>query len=334
MSGVEPKKPSEVKEVKETKEAKGSKDSKDSKRKAVESPEQDKQYLRLRRRGSLPDLQEVQSASGEKKSDIIRKGLLDPDTMKEFIPIIIKHLQPSIESSIESAIERSMEASITRAVNSALHKFKSEVMDPILERKDTEIDYLKSQIEQKDNQIKTLEQSNTKIVKNLNDLDQYGRRQNIRLNNVPLGEDDDCEEVVLRIINRALPDGETLTSSEISRCHPLGKVNRNNNRQVIVKFVSYKAKAKVYAARFNLSNIYMSEDFTPSNQKIMDKLVACKKAKRIKSFWTIDGKIFAKVHDAQPRTRIFNIDNIESMITTAVNEGYVNISDMEITTET
>ena len=321
-------------ELKETKEPKVSKEQKDSKRKAVESPEQDKQPFRLRRRGSLPDLQEFQSASEQKKWEIMRKGLFDSETMREFVPLITKQLQPSIELSIESAIERSMQASITRAVNSALHTFKSEVMDPMLERNASEINHLKSQIEQKDNQIKTLEQSNTKIAKTLNDLDQYGRRQNIRLNNVPLGEDDNCEEVVLGILNRALPSDEALTSTEISRCHPLGKANRNNNRQVIIKFVSYKAKAKVYAARFNLSNVYMSEDFTPSNQKIIDKLVAYKKAKRIKSFWTIDGKIFAKVHETQPKTRIHNFENIESMIATAVNEGYVNISGMEVTTET
>lgn len=77
----------------------------------------------------------------------------------------------------------------------------------------------------------------------------------------------------------------------------------------------------------------MSEDFTPGNQKIIDKLVAYKKAKRIKSFWSIDGKIFAKVHETQPKIRIYNLENIESMIATAVNEGYVNISDMEVITE-
>lgn len=164
MMSAEPKKQTEPKE---TKEPKVSKEQKDSKRKAIESPEQDKQPFRLRRRGSLPDLQEFQSASEQKKWEIMRKGLFDPDTTREFVPLITKQLQPSIELSIESAIERSMQASITRAVNSALHKFKSEVMDPMLERNATEINDLKSQIEQKDNQIKNLEQSNTKMAKPL-----------------------------------------------------------------------------------------------------------------------------------------------------------------------
>ena len=106
-----------------------------------------------------------------------------------------------------------------------------------------------------------------KMAKSLNDLDQHGGRQNIRLNNVSLGEKDDCEHVVLDIINKALPMSESLFPAEISRCHPVGKPNKNKNRQVIIKFVSYKSKAKVYAARFSLSNVYMSEDLSPNNQK-------------------------------------------------------------------
>ena len=102
-----------------------------------------------------------------------------------------------------------------------------------------------------------------KMAKSLNDLDQYGRRQNIRLNNVSLGEKDDCEHVVLDIINKALPIGESLFSAEISRCHPVGKPNR----QVIITFVSYKSKAEVYAARFSLSNVICRKTYHQTTRK-------------------------------------------------------------------
>lgn len=95
----------------------------------------------------------------------------------------------------------------------------------------------------------------------------------------------------------------------------------------MIKFRSYKAKAQAYSARFNLTNVYMSEDFTQSNQQIIDKLIQLKKAKRIKTFWSIDGKIFAKAHELQPKVRISSLVNIEEMISSAINEGYLNETD-------
>ena len=68
---------------------------------------------------------------------------------------------------------------------------------------------------------------------------------------------------------------------------------------MIVKFVSYKSKAKAYDARFNLSNVYMTKDFTASNQTVVNQIIHLKKVKRIKKFWSNDGKIFAKVTDDQ-----------------------------------
>lgn len=202
-------------------------------------------------------------------------------------------------------------------------------MDPMMEQKNVEIESLKTNISHKDKQVKVLETKVNKLTKGLNDLEQYGRRQNLRLNNVPLDEDADCEVVVIDIINRALPEGESISAADIDRCHPLGRPNKKNNRQVMIKFKTYKTKAQVYEARFNLSNVYMSEDFTPTNQKVIDELVKCKKSKRVKSFWSIDGKIFAKAHESQPKARINTIEDIKTMITAAIEEGYMNAEQAE-----
>ena len=49
------------------------------------------------------------------------------------------------------------------------------------------------------------------------------------------------------------------------------------------------------------------EDFTATNQTVVNQLIHLKKAKRIKKFWSNDGKIFAKVTDEQPKVRIKNL---------------------------
>lgn len=305
-----------------------------TKRKADESPEVETPYPRLRRRGSLPDLQDA--ADPTKKHslpDLMKRGFMDPEVMKDVAPIICKQLKPSIEAiiktTIEKSVERSVANSISNVVDCAIRKFKAEVMDPMLKEKDSEIASLKTEIKQRDKTVNGLEKQVCKLSKGMNDLEQYGRRNNIRLNNVPLIDDNECEPTVLDILNEALPDGQTISYADIDRCHPIGKRNKKNNRQVIIKFVCYKTKAQVYDARFNLSNIYMTEDFTPDNQKVVDKLVQFKKAKKIKTFWSYDSKLYAKAHESQPKVRINSIEDIQNMISVAIENGSVEAADTE-----
>lgn len=306
-------------------------DSKKEKRKADLSPEVENTQPRLRRRGSLPDLQT--DAYDPRKSyslpELMKKGFLGHDVMKDMVPSILKSIKPQIEQTIKVTIENTLSQTIAGAVDDAINKFKSQVMEPLLNQKDEEITLLKHEINSKDAKLKdletkieTLEINNDKLEKGLNDLDQYGRRQSIRLNNVSLPDDSVCEEVVLEIINNALLDGEPISHNDIERCHPVGKPNKKKNRQIIVKFLSYKTKAKVYDARFNLSNIYMTEDLTQNNQTVATELAKKKKVKKVSKFWSIDGKIFAKAHKLQPKFRIKTVNDIDTMIADAENKGY------------
>lgn len=303
----------------------------DIKRKADESPETEKPFPRLRRRASLPDLQD---ATDPKKSyslsELMKRGFLDPEVTKEIVPTIASVLKPSIELTIKNSIDSILAASIKSSLDAAMTQFRNETLQPLLNQKDQEIKELKSKLDIQDKKLKELESNSQKssdtityLTDGLNNLEQYGRRNNLRLNNVHLDNDSDSQRVVMDIINRALSEEESITASDIDRCHPIGKPNRKGNRQVIIKFASYKAKEKVYSARFNLSNVYITEDFTPTYQKVVNKLVMMKKAKRVRKFWTIDGKIFAKATETRPKYRIKSIKDISDMMAQAVDEGYM-----------
>ena len=121
--------------------------------------------------------------------------------------------------------------------------------------------------------------------------------------------------------DKAIPIHGKINADEIERCHPIGKPNRKGNRQVIVKFLSYKTKARVYDARFNLRNVYMIEDLTKSNQAIASLLLKSKKAKKVLQFWSRDAKFFAKAHILQPAFRIKTESNVEDMIIDALDRG-------------
>ena len=149
----------------------------DVKRKAEKSPEIDITQPRLRRRGSLPDQHEPKSMS---VPEIVKRGFMDPGVIKDVIPVITACLQPQIEKTIELAFA----STIDSAVNKAIDKFKTDIMQPMLKHKDDEITELKNELEQTNQKIRDLETKVVKLEKSHNDLEQYGRRQSIRLNNV------------------------------------------------------------------------------------------------------------------------------------------------------
>ena len=77
----------------------------------------------------------------------------------------------------------------------------------------------------------------------------------------------------------------------------------------------------------------MSEDFTPENQKFVNQLIRLRKAKHIKKFWSIDGKVYAKVSDELDRFRIKSKDDILTMFQNAVEEGFIDEDEAEIATQ-
>ena len=85
---------------------------------------------------------------------------------------------------------------------SVLRKFKEDVMDPQTKQKNAEIKTLKTEITLRDEQIESLLSTVTeleanvgKLTKGLNDIEQYGRRHLIRLNNVDLEDVSECESI-------------------------------------------------------------------------------------------------------------------------------------------
>ena len=122
----------------------------DPKRKPDESPERVKPNSK-RLKGSPPDQQYATQP-------------------KRKLMTLTRQLQPSIKSAITSTIKKSMPAVISRAVDEALGKFKTEVMEPVMKLKDTEINMLKSEIRDRDQKFTTLEVKVAKLSKGMSDI--------------------------------------------------------------------------------------------------------------------------------------------------------------------
>ena len=152
----------------------------------------------------------------------------------------------------------------------------------------------------------------------IEELEQYGRRNALRFLRVPL-EDIPSEtsggrvtyhtdEFIVDFVNNKMD--LPLELSEISRSHIVGKIDRDNNRcGIIVKFITYNVRHRVFCGKRNLkskgSNIHIVEDLTTERFTTMKHLGKLFKAKKVCSYWSSDGRIFFKCseHDTAHRVK-------------------------------
>ena len=130
--------------------------------------------------------------------------------------------------------------------------------------------------------------------KRAEDLDSYGRRNNIRIYGVKEERGEDCEAKVLNIVHDKLK--VDLKKENIEAVHRLGakKENQQTSRGIIVRFVSRRNRDSVFYAKRNLrdTGIVIAEDLTKKQYSLLnivkDNMDLCKQA------WTKKGQVFMK----------------------------------------
>ncbi|XP_071057606.1 uncharacterized protein [Onthophagus taurus] len=172
--------------------------------------------------------------------------------------------------------------------------FMCKVISVVKEHFVAEIESLKQQNED-------LQRENQLLNKKIDGLEQYSRRNNIRI----FGLDEEKEENVEQKVLATLKDnmGISVLAEQIDRCHRVGarKKNGKHPRPVIMKFLSYKTKEEILKNRNKLKaaktlKIGIQEDLTASNYKLFKE--ACKKFGN-RQCWTRDGRIFARNNDTK-----------------------------------
>ena len=226
--------------------------------------------------------------------------------------------EPPLPKSVQGALEeinKKLESLATkdhvnRLIESLQHK---------LEKADSQVYDLNKQNDGLQNQLAALKEENKELVaqiavqkelinqnaKALNDLEQYGRRQHLRVFGVPepRGQNEketakDCKAKVAKIIKDQV--GLDLGANCIDIAHRTGSVEtaRNNQRvrPIIVRFHAREDRDTVLAQRRNLKGkkISIGEDLTYINFKILKRL---DNDPRTQSSWSSRGNLFAKLNN-------------------------------------
>lgn len=135
------------------------------------------------------------------------------------------------------------------------------------------------------------------LEKNLDRLNQYGRRENIELSGIPMYiPQNELEDVVIDILR--FIGLEDLESYDISGCH---RIHKNN---VIVRFVNRKHSIKSLKNRKYLKgckrefgynqNVYMNENLCPAYRSIEEKCRTLLDCGHINQMWTYNGAVNIK----------------------------------------
>ena len=124
-------------------------------------------------------------------------------------------------------------------------------------------------------------------------LQQYSRRESVRIVGIPSSPGETAEEVeqkALKVFNDA---GAAVKREDIAVSHRAGK-ERNGSRPILVKFVSRRTRNEVSVKKKNLKGkdgyqrVYVNDDLTMLRARL---LAYVKKLPCVGKAWTVDGRI-------------------------------------------
>ncbi|KAJ8305667.1 hypothetical protein KUTeg_016212 [Tegillarca granosa] len=158
---------------------------------------------------------------------------------------------------------------IAAAVNDSLQSEIISTVNNVLEAhfKTLEINTLKQENE-------VLRSENNELKLCVDDLEQYGRRNAIRLSGIPEKSDENTDNIVIDIASKI---GIQVRDDDISRSDRSGKPGQNRPRQILVKFTRYNLKRKFMKSRWELKknasckDVFINEDLTKRRQDLYSK---------------------------------------------------------------
>ena len=191
-----------------------------------------------------------------------------------------------IIAQVISAIQPVIVKSITVAVTSAVEAATEQIMAHV--RREMGV------IEDVGKKLCSLQVENQKLTFEIDRLEQYSRRENVRIFGLAETQGENTNTV---FIDMARDVGVTITPADISVSHRLGRPGGSSDakpRPLIVKLVRRDSKIELMRNKKKMRSmekyrhVYVNDDLTTQRSKLVRIL---KGEKEIKSVWTIDGRI-------------------------------------------
>ena len=170
-----------------------------------------------------------------------------------------------VEAMLESMlapIKRKLEEIVTEeSMITHLKDLETALLGKIVEQK-REIDALKVEKQLLTGRVAILENTMTIQERKIDDIEQYGRRVCLRVEDMPLQQNETEQKLMDQLENEFSNMGLDVTASAIERIHHIGPIyseedeegKQYERQQVIVKFKNWGSRTKVYKNRKNRTN--------------------------------------------------------------------------------
>lgn len=162
---------------------------------------------------------------------------------------------------------------------------------------------------------------------NLDELEQYSRKNSLEFHGIPEDVGIPTDEVVCKVAQAV---GVEMDPEKIEISHRLYR--KKGIKPVIAKFANYKDKAKCYKARIRLKDVnlstifpsysgtsladqrvFINENLTGYRSEMMKIAIEKRRDEKILSTWSLDGKIFIKTSPSGRPRQMFSIDDVKEL---------------------
>ena len=152
-------------------------------------------------------------------------------------------------------------------------------------------------IAKKDAEIRDLKVRVTALEEKTDDLEQYSRRNTVRIRGIPEALNENTDGLVKDMAARKLD--VQLSTHDVVRSHRIGRKNpeKETPRDIIVRFTTHNTKVDVMrnARKLKGTQLFVNEDLTKVRSTIAWEARTLKRQNKVADTWTRDGTVFVKV---------------------------------------
>ena len=217
-------------------------------------------------------------------------------------------------------VENVQESRLADNIKEKLNEFKDELITEIKLIKSEVGEALKKQKEEFDSAFTQLEQRITKLENDNDNLEQYGRRVCLRIEDAPVANEETAEEVFKKTENLLKKVCPNLSGDCIDRAHRIGPdytcyKSQEKCRSIMVRFVSFKHRTLFYRKRASLKNIRVQIDLTKRRYEVLKKAITLVNRNNEFGYLFIDVNCRLKVVFKDRRSSFFNdIDDLKKLL--------------------
>lgn len=229
-------------------------------------------------------LREQSDSLSSLSDEVFADGLNSPELAK----LLVCSLR-NIEAQVKDLFKVNEETKISQIKVTESLDALSKKIDEL----ETEIKNKDEKIQLLENRVEILEEEKESQGKEIDDLEQYSRRNCLLLHGVVETNAECTDDIIIKTCAEEL--GIDVKQEDLDRSHRLGKVKRNDNkpRPIIVKFARYAVRNKVFSNKKKLKGkkLLITESLTVYRMKLLDE---ARQKYGVRNVWTYDGRVMYK----------------------------------------